>query len=166
MGNLKVVGIGEWLVSNNQEDIIRTYALGSCVALVVQHPATRTSGLVHIALPETITRATGAVRSDGYYADTAVPAFLEAIRIKAGLYSTMTGGMTAKLAGGAQMMQIKNDYQIGKRIVQTIQTILQRYQVPVVAMDVGGTLSRTVSVSVAGGETFVASPGQKERILK
>ena len=166
MGNLKVVGIGEWLVSNNQEDIIRTYALGSCVALVVQHPATRTCGLVHIALPDSFQLANGTARKEGYYADIAVPAFLEDIRRKSGLYSATNSGMIAKLAGGAQMMRIKNNYPIGERIVQKILTILQLYQVPVTAMDVGGELSRTVTIAVGSGEMFVSSPGKKERLLK
>ncbi len=166
MGNLKVVGIGEWLVSNNQEDLIRTYALGSCVALVVQHLPTRTSGLVHIALPDSFRLAPGTVREEGYYADTAVPMLLEEIRQKTGLYSAITIGMIAKLAGGAQMMRMKNNYHIGERIVQKILTLLQRYQVPVAAMDVGGELSRTVTVAVGRGEMFVASPGKKERLLK
>ncbi len=166
MGNLKVVGIGEWLVSNNQEEIIRTYALGSCVALVVQHPATRTSGLVHIALPDSFQLTTGTARKEGYYADTAVPAFLDDIRRRSGLYSAITSGMTAKLAGGAQMMRIKNDYPLGERIIQKILTILQLYQVPVTAMAVGGEVSRTITVSVGSGEMFITSPGEKERLLK
>lgn len=166
MGTIKVVGIGEWLVSNNQEDIIRTYALGSCVALVVQHPATQTSGLVHIALPETFPHPSETRRKEGYYADTAVPTLLEDIRRRAGLYSTINGGMIAKLAGGAEMMRVKNDYHIGERIVKKVLTLLQRYQVPVAAMDVGGALSRTVSVAVGSGKMLVTSPGKKELLLK
>ena len=166
MTNLKVVGIGDWLVSNNPEDLIRTYALGSCVALVVHHPATRTSGLVHIALPDSFLLVNAQSRKAGYCADTAVPALLAGIRQNTGLYSAITGGMVATLAGGAQMMRTKNDYHIGERIVQKILTLLQQYQVPVAAMDVGGRLSRTVSLAVGRGEVFVASPGIKERLLK
>jgi chemotaxis protein CheD len=166
MTNLKVVGIGEWLVSNNKEDMIRTYALGSCVALVVQHPVSRTCGLVHIALPDSFLLANTRKRKEGYCADTAVPALLEEIRRETGLYSAMTSGLIATLAGGARMMRLKNDYHIGERIVQKVLALLQRYKVPVAAMDVGGEVSRTVSLAVGSGEVFVASPGTKERLLK
>ena len=166
MRNLKVVGIGEWLVSNNPEDIIRTYALGSCVALIVQHPATRTCGLVHIALPDSFMFAKGTTRKPGYCADTAVPALLEDIRKMTWLYSAINSGMIAKLVGGAQVMRMKNDYHIGERIVQKVLPLLQGYQIPVVSMDVGGNVSRTVSVAVGRGEVFVAVPGEKEQLLK
>lgn len=35
---IKVIGIGEYAVSNNEEDTIMTFALGSCAALVIYCP--------------------------------------------------------------------------------------------------------------------------------
>ncbi|MGV1100680.1 chemotaxis protein CheD [Thiovibrio sp. JS02] len=166
MDNLKVVGIGDWLVSADPQHTIRTYALGSCVALVLQHPASTTSGLVHVALPDSLLQYTGTMHGPGYYADTATPTLIAEMQRQCGLYGTAGSGMVARLAGGAKVIRMKKDYHIGSRIVQVMLDILARCQIPVVAMDVGGEISRTVSVHVGSGEVFVSSPGKKEKPLR
>lgn len=164
MSNLKVVGIGKWIVSNDPEDILRTYALGSCVALVLQHPATKTTGLVHVALPNSI-RHPGADRGQGYYADTTVPALLNEMRTVAKLYMAAGSGMFAKLAGGAKMLKIKPNLNIGNHIVQEMEHILRKHQIPIPARDTGGEISRTVSAHVDSGKIIVSSPEKKEKLL-
>ncbi len=166
MSNLQVVGIGDWRVSKNPQDIIRTYALGSCVALVLQHPASKACGLVHIALPDSSLQHSESMHGAGYFADTATPLLLEELRRRSGLYAVAGSGIVARLAGGAKVIRMKKDYNIGGRIVQVVLELLAQAQVPVVAMDVGGELSRTVTVHVGSGEVFVSSPGKKESILR
>ena len=120
MGNLKVVGIGGWAVSNSPENILRTYALGSCIALILHHPRTKTMGLVHIALPDSLCHY-GERRGEGYYASSAVPLLLKEICTVAGLYSAGGSGIVAKLVGGAAVIKIKNPFHIGERIIMEIQ---------------------------------------------
>ncbi len=47
-----VVGVGDGGVSRDPDVLIVTYALGSCVAVMLHDPVTRVSGLVHYMLPE------------------------------------------------------------------------------------------------------------------
>lgn len=164
MGNLKVVGIGGWAVSNSPEDIVRTYALGSCIALILHHPRTKTMGLVHVALPDSLCHD-GERRGEGYYASSAVPLLLNEVRAAAGLHSRSSLGIVATLVGGAAVIKIKNPFQIGERILREIQQTLRRFQIPVVKQDVGGTVSRTVSLYIESGAVLVKSPGTPEKPL-
>lgn len=164
MSNLKVVEIGGWAVSNSPEDILRTYALGSCIALILLHPLTKTMGLVHIALPDPLCHA-GKKRGEGYYATSAVPLLLNEVLTKAGLRSASGSGIVAKLVGGAAVIKIKNPFHIGERLLCEIQQALHRYQIPVVKQATGGTVPRTVSLYIESGDVSVTSPGTQESPL-
>ncbi|MBU2537990.1 MAG: chemotaxis protein CheD [Proteobacteria bacterium] len=164
MTNLKVVGIGGWAVSNNSEDILRTYALGSCVALILHHPLTKTMGLVHIVLPDPLCHA-GKNHGDGYYAATAVPLLLKEVRAAAGRYFAHGPGIIAKLAGGAAVIKIKNPFHIGERILQATHQALHSLHIPVAQKDTGGSVSRTVSLHVESGTVWIKSPGTQEKLL-
>ena len=47
-----VVGIGEFAVSNEPDDVIVTHALGSCIAVCLLDPVARVGGLLHFLLPD------------------------------------------------------------------------------------------------------------------
>ncbi len=69
----KAVGIGEWIVSNDPREAIKTFALGSCVAVVIYDVRLRVGGMIHIALPDaSIDPARAAIRQ-GYFATSVLP---------------------------------------------------------------------------------------------
>jgi len=160
MSNLKVVGIGGWAVSNSPEDILRTYALGSCIALILHHPKTNTMGLVHIALPDPLCHA-GEKHRDGYYATSAVPLLLKEVRAAAGRYAANNSGIVAKLVGGAAVIKIKDPFHLGKRILSEIENSLHHFNIPIVKQNTGGTVARTVSLYIGSGAVLVNSPGRQ-----
>ena len=47
-----VLGIGGIGATNTKGSSLKTYALGSCIAVVILDPQTRTVGMVHVALPD------------------------------------------------------------------------------------------------------------------
>ena len=49
----RIVGIGEYVISNAPEDFIKTFALSSCVAVTFYNPSIHLAAMVHIALPTT-----------------------------------------------------------------------------------------------------------------
>ncbi len=163
MNNLRVVGIGEGQVSRAPGDLLRTYALGSCVALVLHHPLTMTVGLAHILLPDSVNHAGSRQKSPGYYADTAVPILIRLVLETAGMYAPLGSGLVAKLVGGAAVWRKDSLFQVGDRNVAAVERLLRQHQIPLVASDTGGTASRTVTVEVASGAVTVRwSPGNKE----
>jgi chemotaxis protein CheD len=148
------VGIGEYAVSKNPEEKIKTFGLGSCVAIIVLDPKARSVGLMHIALPDSSINPEKAEKLPGYFADTGIPFLLSEM---AKLGSNANGqGLIFKLVGGAQVMDPNQRFNIGKRNVITIKKILWKHNLAVVAEEVGGNISRTVDVDAGTGRVTIS----------
>ena len=152
------LGIGEYGLVKQPGDIIKTHALGSCVAIIMLDTASRTVGMVHIALPESKVHPERAKKLPGYFADTAIPALLELMR-KSGA-ATNLKKVVIKLTGGANVMDKNNTFNIGKRNVLAIKKGLWAQRMGAVAEDVGGSISRTVTVNIDDGKVVVTSPAR------
>jgi len=153
------LGIGEYGVINKPGDIIKTHALGSCVAIVMLDPATRTVGMVHVALPESKVHQERAQKLPGYFADTAIPALLEMMR-GVGAAANLRK-VIVKMTGGANVMDKNNTFNIGKRNVLAIKKGLWAERMGAVAEDVGGSISRTVTINMDDGKVVITSPGRE-----
>ncbi|BCA79098.1 chemotaxis protein CheD [Desulfuromonas sp. AOP6] len=158
-----VLGVGDYGASNNLGDSVKTYALGSCIAVVLMDPKTRTVGMVHVALPESRINPGKGVERPGYFADTGIPALLREM-VKFGC-DPRGRGMIVKLAGGAKIMDPNDTFNIGKRNELAIKKILWAHGMGAVAEDLGGNYSRTVSVSVDTGIITLSSPGRSNWTL-
>ena len=153
------LGIGESGVVSKPGDVIKTHALGSCVAIIILDPTTRSVGMVHIALPESKVHPTRAQKLPGYFADTAVPVLLKQMK-DIGAAGNLKK-LVVKLTGGANVMDKNNTFNIGKRNVLAIKKALWQQRMGAVAEDVGGTISRTVTINVDDGKVVVSSPGRE-----
>ncbi|HIJ89990.1 MAG: chemotaxis protein CheD [Desulfobulbaceae bacterium] len=158
MGKTVVVGVGEFAVSNDPGEVIKTFALGSCVAVIFLHKPTRTVGLIHVALPESSISPDIVRDRPGYFVDTGIPAILKKMAACATPGANLTQGMMVKIAGGANVLDTNNTFNIGKRNVLALKKILWPLGMGPVAEDVGGSISRTVSVSVETGKIALSSP--------
>jgi chemotaxis protein CheD len=154
--SVRTVGIGEWVVSSEASDIIKTYALGSCVAVLIYDAKLAIAGMIHIALPDSKVDAERARSLPGYFADTGLPLMIEEMKRR----GAVRGHVWVKLAGGASVMDPGGFFDIGKRNILAAKRILWGSSLGPLAEDTGGELSRTVSLSVADGETTISS-GQK-----
>lgn len=148
------VGIGELAVSKTQGEIIKTFGLGSCVAIVVLEPKVRAVGLIHIALPDSTINPEKGIKQPGYFADTGIP-YLISEMMKLGCHPKGQG-LIIKLIGGAQVMDPNQRFNIGKRNILTIKKILWSYNLAVVAEETGGNISRTVDVNVGTGRVTIS----------
>jgi len=97
------VGIGEYAVSN-KNDMIKTYALASCVAITVFCPKNKIAGMAHIALPSPITASEDTMRPC-YYANMAVPLLINKICQDFGCCKE---DLEIKFFGGAKSIQKKD----------------------------------------------------------
>ncbi|MFA5701879.1 MAG: chemotaxis protein CheD [Desulfuromonas sp.] len=159
MGNI-ILGVGELGASNNPAEGVKTFALGSCVAVILMCPKTRTVGMVHVALPESRINLEKAKIRPGYFADTGIPALLK--KMSTFGCDPNGRGFIVKLAGGARIMDPNNTFNIGKRNALAVKKTLWKFSLGAVAEDLGETYSRTVTVSVVSGETLISSPGRKD----
>lgn len=152
------IGIGEMKVSNSVGDILRSYALGSCIGLVVLAPKQRAVGMIHIALPESKINQQLAKDQPGMFADTGVPFILREMA----RFGCQVDELVVKIAGGASVLDPEATFEIGKRNILAVKKTLWRYRLGPVAEDIGDVISRTMSVAVDTGIVTVASPKKGE----
>jgi chemotaxis protein CheD len=155
------VGVGDCRVCNEPEGVLVTYALGSCLAVLVHDPAVRVAGLLHFMLPESQIDPDKAGRQPFMFADTGIPLmFRRAYELGADKRR-----MVVVVAGGAQMMDTDGAFNIGKRNYLAMRKIFWKAGVLVQAEEVGGAVSRTIRLEVGSGKMFLRQGGEKEREL-
>lgn len=154
------VGIGEWVVASDPEDQIKTYALGSCLAVIITDIKLGITGMIHIALPESSIDPEKAKERPGYFADSGIPLMIEEMKKR----GAIRANVRIKLAGGASVMDSKGIFDIGKRNLLAAKKILWKSSLGAIAEDTGGEISRTVSVKVLNGETLISSGNKQWQI--
>jgi chemotaxis protein CheD len=143
--NQTILGIGELAATKTPGTVLKTFALGSCVAVHLFSPANDVVGMVHIALPASSIAPDKAKSLPGYFADTAITALIETMRSLG--YTKPVPHLTAKIVGGAlTAADTSNHFKIGERNIAAVKYVLQALNIPLAAEDVGGNNSRTVFV--------------------
>lgn len=150
------VGIGGIVVASGEEEL-KTYALGSCVALVVWDGALKVGGMIHIALPEGSINPDKARQTPGYFADTGLPLLFAELK-KAGANRNTCW---IKLVGGASILDENHTFEIGRRNALAVKKYLWKIGLALTAEDIGGKISRTVSLAVDTGELTLTSGAQR-----
>jgi len=154
----RVVGVADIRVSNDAQDRLVTYALGSCLGLAVYDPVAQVAGLLHVMLP------TGAIdpdkmeRNPSMFVDSGVPALFK----KCYLMGARKERMIVKVAGGSHTGATDEDdkYQIGKRNLLALRKLLWKNGVMLHAEETGGVqVSRTMWCEVATGEVTLKANG-------
>lgn len=147
----KVVGIGEYIISNQKEDCISTYALASCVAVVAYCPVRCAAGMLHIALPQ----PPGEDRAErqGYYATTGLPAMLHKLCYE---YGCRQEELVISIYGGADSIH-EDVFRIGERNVETVKRILRDLHLSYAVEETRGYISRTLHLNVADGKVSVTT---------
>ena len=73
--------------------------------------------------------------------------------------------MVIKFCGGAEFLDEKKIFNIGKRNVEATLAMLARNGVTVAASETGGHESRTVRLNLANGQFTLEIPGKKPQLL-
>jgi chemotaxis protein CheD len=160
-GRARVVGMGELMATDDPEDVLVTFSLGSCVGLALHDPVRRIGGLLHAQLPLSKLDPQEAAATPAKFTDTGVMALLASVeRLGASrrdLVATLVGGASPLCPGGA--------FAVGERNCLVARKLLWKNGVLISAEDVGGTSSRTVRLYVATGRVTVALPDRVEQEL-
>ena len=141
---------------------ITTLGLGSCVGIVLFDSVRKIGGLAHIMLPD----STKVKKNENVakFADTGIDALIIQME-KAGANRS---GLTAKIAGGAQMFAFSssNDMlRIGERNVEATKLKLRQLGIRILAEDTGLSYGRTIKFYPATGELYIKSVGKEIKIL-
>lgn len=146
-----VIGIGDYAISNRKEDRLKTFALASCVALIVYTPAKRVAGMIHIALPHSCDSEEARFRPY-YYATHGIPLLIS--KFYTG-YGCNQRELDIRLYGGAVSTRRDDYFQIGPRNVETVHKVLRELNLKVQEEQTGGTDSRSLVMDVADGTVQV-----------
>ena len=148
------VGLGQLATSAQPGQRLAAVGLGSCVGLAAYDPVAKVAGMVHVVLPDSaIATSTG---PPGKYADSAIPALLEALR----RLGADPRRLVLKMAGGAQMFASGGGLlNIGARNAISVRASVAAAGLKITAADTGGTFGRTLELRVDSGRVTVRAVG-------
>jgi len=157
----KVVGVADMAVSNSPGEVLVTYSLGSCIAVIIFDPVVRVGGMLHYMLPESSLDPEKARQNPWMFADTGIAMlFKQSYQLGA-----KKQNIIVKAVGGAQILDPNGVFNIGKRNYLAMRKIFWRNNVMVAAEHVGGSVNRTVRLEIDTGRVLLKVAGGSETEL-
>jgi chemotaxis protein CheD len=154
------VDISDIKVSADPQDIIVTYALGSCIAVVVYDPVRIAGGMIHYMLPLSETSPEKARERPAMFADTGIPLLFQTMY----QLGCRKQDLVVKVAGGGALYDDKGLFNIGKRNYTILRKMFWKSGVIIHAEDVGGAKSRTTRLHIGSGRCTVSSQGEEAEL--
>lgn len=148
------VGISEAMVSTDPGACLATYALGSCVAVLLHSGAQQVSGLLHFMLPDSTLNPAKAKHRPGMFADTGLSLLLGLLAAK----GLRPASLVATVVGGGSLHGMGTMFPVGENNQQAARELLKAAGIRVVREDLGGNCSRSVFMLVGSGRVLVRSP--------
>lgn len=160
MRKMLTVDIADLRVSADPNVVLITYALGSCIAVMLHDPKRRLGGMIHYMLPLSSIAPDKAVHRPAMFADTGIP------RLFHEMYAlgSRKQDLVVKVAGGAAIYDDKGTFNIGKRNHTILRKMLWKTGVMTTAEDVGGNRSRTTRLDIGTGRVTVKSRGEETEL--
>lgn len=160
MSNL-IIGIADMKIGA-EDDMLVTYALGSCVGIMLYDRIRKMGALIHVLLPDS--KSAAKVLNPYKFADIGIEKTVLELEKK----GILRGSLKAKIAGGAQMFKTSNtssNLNIGERNIAATKTALQKLRIPIIAQDVGLDYGRTVKFNLKDGSVIIKSIKSAEKII-
>ncbi len=156
-----IIGVADLQVTNKREDLLVTYALGSCIAVVVYDAQAGVGGLLHFMLAESSLDKQKAQARPAMFADTGIPLLFKSC------YSlgAEKKRMSVKIVGGAAILDRENRFRIGHKNIAAVRKIFWKNKVFIDGEDTGGDFNRTVRLDMATGVTTVSNAGGYTKVL-
>ena len=156
-----VIGISDFKVSNNINDVLITYALGSCVGVTIYDPVVKVGGLLHFMLPESSLDMRKAGENPAMFADTGIPILFKTCYE----LGAKKKRMIVKVAGGASILDDANFFRIGQKNVTAMKKLFWKNNVFIEGEDTGSNCNRTFSIHISTGKVFVRTAHNGTREL-
>ena len=142
-----IVGMGEYIVTDNEDDVIRTFALASCVAVTVYSPLKKVAGMIHVVLPAPL-HDRDVKNRPGYFAETGIALLIDAMFNQ---YGCSKEELQVQMYGGAESMLSLDIYNIGKKNIDTVKRTLSKIGLTIQQSDLRGYDSRSISMEAKTG---------------
>ena len=156
-----VVEMADCRVADVPGQVLATYALGSCIGLAVHDPKANVGGLLHFMLPDSSIDPERGREKPFMFADTGIPLLLDQVCQK----GASRQRLMVHAAGGAQMMDRENVFEIGRRNYMAMRKILWKKGILVHAEAIGGINSRTVRLQIGTGRVWLQEAGAHRELV-
>lgn len=154
------VGIGEIKVVGDSR-VLKAIALGSCVAVALYDRNAKIGALAHIVLPY-IKEGFDKARPTRY-ADVAISMMIDKMKRR----GARIQNVKAKIFGGANMfpeiIPPESEMNIGKWNIIAVKEELKRYNISIVAEEVGGNSGRTLLFDTRDDSVTAESENMQKR---
>jgi len=145
------VGIGEIAVSQTKDDLIKTYALASCLGVVMYAPRLHTMAMAHMLLPSAQKHRAEAAVKPAQYVDTGMEALVHLFQYRLGvdpqeLQVSVFGGA----AGG-----MCSHYKVSENNIEAAKAALKKHGLRADRMETGGVYARTLTGYARDGHVQV-----------
>jgi chemotaxis protein CheD len=147
----KTIGLGELVVSSEIGDVLKTYALATCVGITAYSPIKKVAGMAHIVLPAPYSNIPE-VAKPAYYATKGVPLLIQKMCHE---FGCLKRELTIHLFGGADSKNTDDVFKVGNRNLVMIEQLLEQMSVRYQHVDTGGNVSRTIEMDVTTGKVKV-----------
>jgi chemotaxis protein CheD len=154
------VGVADLAVSNRWDEVLAAPAVGSSVGVALYDPVARVGGLVHCPLPHSELDPPRARQRPATFVDTGVAELLRAVVA----LGARPDRLTARITGGAMMLDDNGAFLSGERNIQVATKTLQRNGIRIVGEDTGGNAARAVRLHLDNGRTTVKSRNHQREI--
>jgi len=150
------VGVSDARTSSDVEDVLATYALGSCIGVALYDPLVRVGGLLHYQLPRGKADPQRAKEKPFLFADTGMKWIMD----RMARMGAEKRRIRVRLAGGAQILNDQTSFDIGRRNHAAIRKILLQNGMFIEKEFVGGTSPRAMHMKIADGTLTLKSNDQ------
>ena len=157
----KIINVNTGDVKAGKKIILKTIAIGSCIAIAAYDAEEKIGALAHVMLPgrSKKTLEPSMFKTTKYARD----AIDEIINRMARLGSDARS-IEACLVGGANVLKDKDDT-ICKKNINSVSKILSEKKIKIGAKALGGTVRRSLSFDTGSGKLFFAEGDGSEKLL-
>ncbi len=161
MSEIIRVGMADYKICHSPQKI-STLGLGSCLGVVLYDKTIKICGMAHVMMPDSTKISKNSNRMK--FVDTCITDMYEELMV-AGAKKT---NLVAKVAGGAKMFSYQSNnshMNIGAQNIDAVHQLLERWNVPIIAEDVGGNHGRTIEFNTVTGELTIKSVGIGDSVI-
>jgi len=153
----RVIGIGDAFVASGKEDFLITHSLGSCIGIGIYDEKHNVGGILHYMLPFSSLDPEKARANPLRFGDTGIPELFK----KAYKFGAEKRNLRVVMAGGANVLNNQNLFDIGRRNVMIARKLFWKNRIMIDNEDVEGTAPRTLSLNMETGKFELQSRGTK-----
>lgn len=148
-----IVGISDVAVSSDPDDLLITYALGSCLGITVYDPEQQVGGLLHAMLPVASINRSMAAAMPATFVDTGVELLLGMCEAE----GARRRSIIVTASGGAEFMTCSgvDAFRVGHCNLLQLHHTLKRHGLNLESSNTDGNCARTVSLAIDSGSVIV-----------